>query len=179
MSFPVFGTGTVKRPMSMPAFALAGAWLAVAIPHPAAAEEMASASTSPAEGARVYGPPAPKAEKGKVPDIGWTEAPVGVPPALDQAVHIVTRNYPSANSARAALGAAASDVSAAKWLRFPSLSANLEYLDDSRSPEPQLSVEVPVWSGGRIGAQIKRAKASEDVSSASYVETVQSLALTT
>ncbi|HEY0960566.1 MAG TPA: TolC family protein [Novosphingobium sp.] len=172
----------------MPGFVLVGGGLAAAMPQAAAAEagsapavalEHAPTSESPVEDGRVYGPPAPKAEKGKVPDIGWTEAPVGVPSALDQAVNIVTRNYPSAKSARAALGAAASDVSAAKWLRFPSLSANLEYLDDSRSPEPQLSVEVPVWSGGRIGAQIKRAKASEDASSASYVETVQSLALTT
>lgn len=165
--------------MTMPAFALTGVSLALVLPQTAAAEGGGFASTPPAEGARVYGPPAPRAKKGKVPDIGWTEPPVGVPPALDQAVTIVTRNYPSAKSARAALEAAASDVSAAKWLRFPSLSANLEYLDDSRSPEPQLSVEVPVWSGGRIGAQIKRAKASEDASSASYVETVQSLALTT
>lgn len=132
----------------------------------------------PARG-EMYGPPAPKAAKGKLPAIAWTAAPEGVPPALDAAVNIVTRNYPSAKSARAALAAAAADVRAAKWLRFPSLTGSLAYFDSSKSPEPQIAVEMPVWSGGRIGAQIKRAKASEDASSANYVETVQTLALTT
>lgn len=145
---------------------------------PATAKSPATPALTPPKGA-LYGPPAPKATKGKVPDIAWTDEPRGVPPALDKAVRIVTRNYPSAKSARAALGAAAKDVSAAKWLRFPSLSGTVAYLDDSKSPEPQLSVEVPVWSGGRIGAQIKRAKASEDLNSAGYVEIVQQLAQTT
>lgn len=126
----------------------------------------------------LYGPPAPKARDGALPGIGWPRAPAVVPPALDEAVNLVTENYPSALSARAALRAAASDVNAAKWLRFPSVQGNLAYLDDSGAPEPQLVVEAPVWSGGRIGASIRRAKASEDASSASYMETIQQLALT-
>ena len=127
----------------------------------------------------VYGPPTPKVEKGKLADISWTEAPPQVPPALDEAINIVTRNYPSAKSARAALGAAAADVRAARWRRFPSVSGNLAYIDDSNSPEPQIVAEVPVWSGGRISADIRRAKAAEDASSSAYIETVQTLAQTT
>ncbi|MBV1917767.1 MAG: TolC family protein [Sphingomonadaceae bacterium] len=126
-----------------------------------------------------YGPPAPKARRGDLPTINWTEPTDHVPPALDEAINIVTANYPSARSARAALKAAASDVKAAKWLRFPSVTGNLEYLDDSSSPEPQLIVETPLWSGGRINSGIRRARAIEDVSSAQYVQTVQNLALTT
>ena len=126
-----------------------------------------------------YGPPAPKARKGEIGAIGWTEPTEHVPPALEEAVQLVTRNYPSALAGRAALRAAASDVSAAKWLRFPSAQANLSYLDDSGSPQPQFIVEAPIWSAGRIGANIRRAKASEDASSAEYVETVQNLALVT
>lgn len=132
-----------------------------------------------APGAELYGPPAPKASKGNIPDIGWTEAPPQVPPALDEAINIVTRNYPSAKSARAALAAAAADVSAARWLRFPALTGSLAYLDADSTPEPQVAVELPLWTGGRIGANIRRAKASEDASSAGYVETVQTLAQTT
>jgi adhesin transport system outer membrane protein len=129
----------------------------------------------------VYGPPAPKVERGKLAEIDWPEAPGMIPPALEQAVRIVTRNYPSANSARAALRAANSDVKAAKLQRFPSVSANLAYLNASNgapAATPQIGVELPLFTAGRIGAEIRRAKAVEDVSSASYVETVQTLALT-
>ncbi len=126
-----------------------------------------------------YGPPAPKVEKGRLPEISWTEPPPQVPRALDDAVNIVTRNYPSAKSARAALGAAAADVRAAKWRRFPSLTGNLAYLDADASPEPQVIAELPIWSGGRLSADIRRAKAAEDVSASSYVETVVTLAQTT
>lgn len=126
-----------------------------------------------------YGPPVPKSHRGDVPVIDWTEPGEIVPPALDEAVNLVTKNYPSALSARAALQAAASDVKSAKWLRFPSLSGNLAYLDDDRGATPQVIVEAPIWSGGRITSNIRRAKAEEDVSSARYVEIVQELALTT
>lgn len=126
-----------------------------------------------------YGPPAPKAEGRKLSQVVWSEAPEEVPEALDRAITIVTRNYPSAKSARAALIAAASDVKAAKWLRFPRLTADIAYLEADEAPQPQVSVQVPIWSGGRIGAEIRRAKAEENVSSAGYVETVQTLALTT
>lgn len=138
------------------------------------------AQMGPDEGSTtLYGPPAPKVKKGNLAAIGWTEAEAPVPPALDEAVNLVTANYPSALSARAALRAAAADVRAAKWLRFPTVSANLAYLDDSSSPEPQLAIEAPIWAGGRISAGIRRARASEDATSASYIETVQDLALTT
>lgn len=129
--------------------------------------------------AEYYGPPSPKSEKGKLPEIGWVPAPAGVPPALENAVQIVTTNYPSVKSSRAALRAAASDVRAAKWLRAPSLTADLAYRDADNSPVPQFTVELPVWTGGRIGAAIDRAEASEEVSSSRYLETVQTLALST
>ena len=134
-------------------------------------------TTLPAD--TFYGPPAPKVTKGELGNIEWTEPTTHVPPALEEAVQLVTRNYPSALAGRAALRAAASDVSAAKWLRFPSAQANLSYLDDSGSPQPQFIVEAPIWSAGRIGANIRRARASEDATSAEYVETVQNLALVT
>lgn len=126
-----------------------------------------------------YGPPAPKARKGEIGNIGWTEPGGLVPPALEEAVNIVTEKYPSALSGRAALKAAASDVKTAKWLRFPTLNGNLQYLDDNASPLPQLVVEAPIWAGGRLTANIRRAKAREDASSAQYIETVLDLATTT
>lgn len=126
----------------------------------------------------LYGPPSPKQHRGNLPAIGWTEPNGVVPPALEEAVQIVTRNYPSALAARAALRAANADVRSAKWQRAPSFTGNLAYLDDSGTPEPEVVVEAPIWAGGRISANIRRARAQEDVSSAQYVETVQQLALT-
>ena len=139
----------------------------------------AAPETRPKTTAPLYGPPVPLSVRGKLPEVGWTEAPSDIPPALDRAVQTVTRNYPSAKAARAALRAAASDVRSAKWQRFPTVSADLVYLDADSSPQPQLVVEMPIWAGGRIGAAIERAEASETVTSAQYVETVHSLALTT
>jgi adhesin transport system outer membrane protein len=147
---------------------------------PAPAPPPPSPSTAPSDESKaVYGPPAPKVDHGKLADIQWPETPPMVPPALDQAVRIVTHNYPSAKSARAALRAAYSEVKAAKWQRFPTVAATLANLDANDNPDPQFSVELPIWSAGRIGASIRRAKAEEDASSAGYVETVENLAITT
>lgn len=130
--------------------------------------------------ASLYGPPAPKVVKGKLGEISWNEPPAKVPPALDRAINTVTRNYPSARSARAALGAAAADVRSANWQRFPSLGGNLSsFRGGGGSLTPQVVAELPVWSGGRITADIRRAKAAEDASSSAYIETVTNLALTT
>jgi Outer membrane efflux protein len=85
------------------------------------------APNAPMPADTFYGPPAPKARKGEIGNIGWTEPNDFVPPALEEAVNIVTEKYPTVLSGRAALKAAASDVNAAKWLRFPTLNGNLQY----------------------------------------------------
>ena len=140
----------------------------------------ANVAVAPMIGATtLYGPPSPKARRGELAAIGWTDPGSQIPPALEIAVNIVTRNYPSASSARAALRASAADVRSAKWLRFPSISGNVSYLDNTGSPQPQLVVEAPIWAGGRLSANIQRAEALEESTSAQYIETVQSLALTT
>jgi adhesin transport system outer membrane protein len=112
-----------------------------------------------------------------------------IPAALEDAVNIVTRTYPTTLSARAALRAAAADLQSSRLERLPSISGNATWrynlsadtlfrTSDPR-PVPQLQVDLPIWSGGRIEADIKRTLASRDQSSASYLDTVNSLALTT
>lgn len=154
-------------------------------PPPETATVTPPPSGPPAAGQPVlYGPPAPKQEKGTLPEIAWPEAPDAIPPALEEAVRITTRKYPSVAAARSSLRAAASDVRAAKWQHFPSVSANLALRREGAqrstngSLDPQLIVDLPMWTGGRIEAGVDRAKANEDVSSARYVETVETLALT-
>ena len=152
-------------------------------PDPVAAQSAAAPQPAPVGdeiSETLYGPPSPKARKGKLPEITWPEPPPQVPPALEEAVRIVTKTYPSAKAARSALRAAASDVKAAQWLRFPSLSANVaSYTQSGNSLVPQVTVDVPLWTAGRIASGIRRAKADEDVSSARYVGASQALALTT
>ncbi|MEZ5734540.1 MAG: TolC family protein [Novosphingobium sp.] len=147
-------------------------------------QEQAVTEEKPASTVQFYGPPSPKVEHGKLGEIGWEPAPEQFPPALEEAINIVTKNYPSAMSARAAVRAASSDLKAAKWLKFPSVTANAILRESNNRAgtgrlDPQLQVEAPIWTGGRIGASIRRAEASEDASSAQYVETVQQLAITT
>ncbi len=147
-------------------------------------KEPEAAPTAEESDVPLYGPPSPKVEHGKLAEIGWDEAPPQFPPALEEAINIVTKNYPSAMSGRAALRAAYSEVRAAEWLHFPSVSVNAAYRDRSGGStagaiDPQLIVEAPIWSGGRIEANIRQAKASEIATSAEYVDTVESLAITT
>ena len=132
----------------------------------------------------TYGPPAPRAAHGRIAEVDWPRAPTLVPPALEEAINIVTRTYPSAGSARAALRAAASDLRAARLQWLPTLSANAvlyntRYRNVDGRFTPQLLIEQPIWSGGRIESSIRRAHAGEDASSAGYVDTVNQLALTT
>jgi len=132
------------------------------------------------EDTQVDGPALPRPHRGKLAPIDWPKAPEAFPEALEQAVNLVTRNYPTTGSARAALRAAAQDLRTAQWLRLPSLSANVTYLNRYyNSPTPQVIVQAPVWTGGRIEASVRRARATEDASSAQYLDTVHSLALTT
>ncbi len=65
----------------------------------------------------------PRPARARSANIEWTEPAGFVPPALEEAVNIVTEKYPSLLSARAALKAAASDVKTAKWQRFPTINA--------------------------------------------------------
>ena len=126
-----------------------------------------------------YGPPAPKARKGEVGNIEWTEPAGFVPPALEEAVNLVTEKYPSVLAARAALKAAASELKSAKWQRFPTITGDYSYLDKNIGSNPQVIVEAPIWAGGRLSANIRDARAREDATSAQYVETVLQLAITT
>ena len=127
-----------------------------------------------------YGPPValatPKAS-GVV--ISWEGAPASAPPALVRALDIVSRTYPSIRGARAAIGAASSDVRGAQWQRFPNVSVQTSFVDTGNTVAPSLSVSAPVWTAGRLGASIKRAKATLSATEAQYREVVLGLAVDT
>lgn len=99
--------------------------------------------------------------------------------ALTDAVSIVTRRDPAAQSAWLGARAALSDVKGAKWLRYPSLVANLGVVSGNNRIEPSLTVEMPLWTGGQIASTISRAKKVESAAVARWHEAVLGLALET
>ena len=78
-------------------------------------------------------------------------------------------NSPDVLLRRSELEAAGYDLSAAKWARYPSLSADVE-LPDSDENVATVRLEQSLWTGGRITGQIDSAKADEEVAKAAFEE---------
>jgi adhesin transport system outer membrane protein len=114
-------------------------------------------------------------------DLAVTEqapvkAPEAIPVHLGQLASTAVRTYPSIEAGQASIRASRADISAAKWNRFPSVTAGAR-LDDVRpgALEPQFSVEQPLWTGGRITGGIERAEAVREVAVAQLDETVEDI----
>lgn len=146
----------------------------------AAAGDAAPMAPPATPSAAAYGPPVVQqsAPRGEVA-IDWQQAPAVAPPALVQALDLISRNYPSVRGARAAIRAATSDVRGAQWQRFPNVSVQTSFVGTGNTVAPSVSVSAPVWTAGRLGATIKRARAALDASEAQYREVVLGLAVDT
>ncbi|WP_294301452.1 TolC family protein [uncultured Sphingomonas sp.] len=105
--------------------------------------------------------------------------PSAVPPALFEAVEDATENYPSIRATRSLVTAARNDVRAAKNLRLPSVGVQGVTVGTGGGLGSQLVVDQPIYTFGRLGAQIDRAKALEMVRAAQVDETVMNVALDT
>lgn len=102
------------------------------------------------------------------------------PADLDATIAQAIATHPSIAAAAAAARAAGVDVRAAKWQRFPSLSVEGQWLDQSGNTlQAQAVVEQPLWAGGRIASTISRATAREKAAQAGYDEAVLTIALST
>ena len=121
----------------------------------------------------VQGPPA-LTTGGASPD-----RPPAISPALFTAVMRATDNYPSIQSGRSQVRAANQDVRAAKNLQLPSVGVQGVAVGTGQGLGSQFVVDQPVYSFGRIGATIDRAKARRMVSEAGVDETVMAVALDT
>lgn len=86
-------------------------------------------------------------------DVAWTFE------ALSKAS---TRHYPSVTASLRQLDAARSDRRAAAWERFP--TPGLQANSDDDITQGVLSLEQPLWSGGRITAGIEAADARLEAS---------------
>jgi len=72
-------------------------------------------------------------------------------------VERVLSTHPSVEAARAEVGAARSELSASRWTLFPALAVE-SYADrrDGGDVSAVVSVEQPLWTGGRISAGIRQ-----------------------
>lgn len=77
--------------------------------------------------------------------------------------------HPDIRSRREDQQAAIDRLDAARWGRFPSLSAEVE--TRSGGPQSVIRLEQPVWNGGRISSQINVSQAEVSVASATLSET--------
>lgn len=102
-------------------------------------------------------------------------APAAIPRVLAEAARRAATEHPTVRSRLASRDAAESDVSAAKWLRFPSVTVEgiaspNENRVSSGSLRGNVSVELPIWTAGRISENINRAEALVLVSEARAAE---------
>ncbi|MBA2919788.1 TolC family protein [Sphingomonas sp. CGMCC 1.13658] len=142
-----------------------------------AALALAGASTLAC--AQAYGPAAePGAAAG---------APAAVPPGVGPELAAITERAidanPSMRAARLNNRAAAADVSAARWQRAPSVSVGAFAFEGGSqfvrgdNVTANVTVDQPIYQGGRIEGGIDRAKASRRQSEAVTDETAQDVAL--
>ncbi|MGB7405582.1 MAG: TolC family protein [Pacificimonas sp.] len=113
------------------------------------------------------------------------DAPVAVEPTpyvpvdLQQIVGQAVASAPEVEAARVITRAADFDIEAAKWLRFPSVQAEgFGFATGQRDGlQSQITVEQPVWTGGRISSAIDRARAAKLVTLAEVQEALFDIAL--
>ena len=123
----------------------------------------------------VYGPPVPPEMRSEVANL---PPPPAIPDRLAELSSQAVETYPAISAAESAIRASSADVRAAKWLRFPSVSVGTR-MDGGQigNLDPQLTIEQPLWAGGRITGSIDRAEASRSVAIAQLEETAQEIAL--
>ena len=140
---------------------------------------LALAGVSSFAAAQTYGPAAEQGESRAAP----AAVPPGIAPELATITERAIEASPSMRAARLNNRAAGTDVRAAKWQRGPSVSVGaFAFAGGSRfvrgdNVTANLTVDQPIYQGGRISGTIDRAKASERQSEAVTDETAQDVAL--
>ncbi len=115
----------------------------------------------------AYGPPG----RTGVPEPAPT-VPQGIPPKLAEAAGLALKTYPSLAAARTQIRATQYDLRAARQLRFPNVTVDTATRGTRLGVfSPQVQVMQPLWSGGRVKANIDRANALRGVAEAGLSET--------
>jgi adhesin transport system outer membrane protein len=139
------------------------------------------------------GPPVPLADPSDAPGIvdgGGAAGGASIPPPdmpapasgfnaeLADLIESAVQRHPSIASQQAALRAAGVDVTAAWLTRLPTMSIQMnQYGAIALSRQVTANVDLPLWTNGRIGASIDRARAGREVQVYRLAETVLDLEL--
>lgn len=118
----------------------------------------------------VYGPP-PSTEN-RVEGLPWFD------PQLEELAGRAASDHPSIIAAEANARAAGADLRASRWQRFPSLGVEGLILGQRTDrAQATVTVEQPLWTGGRIRGSISRARAAEQAALAGYEQAVLDITL--
>jgi adhesin transport system outer membrane protein len=115
--------------------------------------------------------------------LSATPAELALDPKLQTALDLGIGSNPNIISARAAAQAAGFDVRSAKWLLFPSLSAEISEVAQDRKTGsyngfyPSLTVEQPIWTGGYLNGTIRQARQRQSAALAAYQAAALQVAL--
>ena len=103
-----------------------------------------------------------------LPAVAATAGPAG-PIDLNAVLREAVTQHPDIRSRRDDQQAAVARLDAARWGRFPGLSAEVE--TRSGGPQTVMRLEQPLWNGGRISSQIDVSQADLSVAGATLSET--------
>lgn len=90
--------------------------------------------------------------------LGWVSLSAAAMP-LNQVLTLAATQHPSVRLKISEAKTAGFDLSTAKWARYPSFSSELS--TDNSGSQRAILIQQPVWTGGRVAAQINAASANE------------------
>jgi len=165
-------------------FRLTSALLLTQLPGVALAQTVGDVQAPPAP-AKMGPQLEPQAELEAVEPDAEAAVPQGDPMAMGEgarelsaAIELAARTYPSVAAARASERAARAGLQGAKWQRFPGVSVELlGATTGSGGSDYALTVEQPLWTGGRITGSIKLGKAQVSVTQAAVAEAQLDIAM--
>lgn len=165
-------------------FRLTSALLLTQLPGIALAQTVGDVQAPPAP-AKMGPQIEPQAELEAVEPEAEGAVPQGDPMAMGEgarelsaAIELAARTYPSVAAARASERAARAGLQGAKWQRFPGVSVELlGTTTGSGGSDYALTVEQPLWTGGRITGSIKLGKAQVSVTQAAVAEAQLDIAM--
>lgn len=98
--------------------------------------------------------------------------------SFDGALVFALQSHPLIRSAEGQYRAAKSDLSGARWSRFPTVAVGAQESSD-KIKQDTTTVNLPLWAGGRISAEIDLAKSRRDGALLGISEAQQTVMLET
>lgn len=98
------------------------------------------------------------------------------PLSLNQTLVLAIKSHPLISSAKSQYAAAKSELSASRWARFPTVAAGSQETAENVKQDTS-TVSLPLWTGGKINADIDLAKSRRDGALSGVSEAYQAVML--